>query len=109
MKTLFLVLLLAVTTSAGVVTGRVSPSEGIDSMLRISVRITGEVNRVSRVNRFGYYRFQDIPEGEYLVEAVTARWLLFEPSAAVVDVGVNPVEVNFIFHRYNPCLVPCLR
>jgi hypothetical protein len=109
MKTLLLILALSTATFAGDVWGRVSPAEGFSSLHRISVHMTGEVDVIALVNPLGYFMFQDIPEGEYLIEAITSRPLEFDPYFDIIQVGKKPVEVNFIFYPYNPCIVssPC--
>ena len=70
-------------------------------MQRITIElqnlVTGAV-RTARPNAFGYYRFDDVPIGDYLIRPRSGNFI-FSPSEMMVSVLDNVADLDFAAGR----------
>jgi hypothetical protein len=77
--------------------GRVTAADGVTGLSKVNVTITGNTLNepiVLRTNPFGYYNFQDLPVGTYVLTVASKQYTFNVPSR-VVTAEDNIINADF--------------
>ncbi len=86
-----------IPTAANVsVSGRVLSAKG-NGIRNVIVTMTDKTGNIltARTNSFGYFRFDEIPVGEFYVISVSSKRYIFDQSSQVLVVNDELTDINF--------------